>query len=161
MARADIFLKLDGIMGESRDQKHGQELELLSYSFGAANQGTAGTGGGAGASKVSVSDFSFHMTIDKASPNLFKYCANGKHIGTVTMTQREAGETPQEYLVVTMTECLISSFHITGTDGGGKPAVQGSLNFAKIKFDYKAQKADGSLDASINTTVSVAEGSVT
>ena len=46
MAKADYFLKLDGIKGESKDAEHVDEIELLSMSFGVASGGIVGPGGG-------------------------------------------------------------------------------------------------------------------
>ena len=59
MAAIDYFLKLDGISGESKDSKHKGEIEVLSFSFGETQSGRCGTGGGGGAGKVQMSDFSF------------------------------------------------------------------------------------------------------
>ena len=48
----DSFLKLDGIKGESVDSKHKDELEILSFSFGANNTGGGRAGGGGGEGKA-------------------------------------------------------------------------------------------------------------
>ena len=32
----DMFLKLDGINGESKDEKHAKEIDLLAFSWGAS-----------------------------------------------------------------------------------------------------------------------------
>jgi type VI secretion system secreted protein Hcp len=76
----DSFLKIDGIPGESLDQKHKGEIEVLSFAFGAANTGSPRGGGGGGAGKVAFNDFHFVHRLDKASPNLLLACANGKHL---------------------------------------------------------------------------------
>ena len=52
----DMFLKLDGVNAESKDKVHGKEIDVLSWSWGMANSGTAHLGGGAGAGKVNVQD---------------------------------------------------------------------------------------------------------
>src|SRR5829696_10504617 len=44
----DIFLKLDGIKGESTDTQHGAEIDVASFSWGLSQQRTTGTGGGSG-----------------------------------------------------------------------------------------------------------------
>src|SRR5260370_33692327 len=46
MAQADYYLKLDGIEGESSDDKHKGTIEILSFSLGAQQAGTGGAGGG-------------------------------------------------------------------------------------------------------------------
>ena len=44
----DMFLKIDGIKGESQDKKHKDQIDLMSWSWGASNAGSHSTGGGGG-----------------------------------------------------------------------------------------------------------------
>jgi type VI secretion system secreted protein Hcp len=37
----DMFLKLDGVNGESKDKVHGKEIDVLSWSWGMTNSGSA------------------------------------------------------------------------------------------------------------------------
>lgn len=152
MADSDYFLKIDGIEGESTDDKHKNEIDLLSFSWGATNTGIGHAGGGHGAGKVSMQDFHFTMKANKASPKLMLACATGQHIKKGVLTVRKAGGKQEMYLIVTFTDLLISSYQ---TSGSGAPDVvptdQISLNFSKIEFDYKPQKADGSLDSPVKT----------
>ena len=69
-----------------------------------ARSGTGAAGGGAG--KVSMQDFHFVMTVNKASPKLFLHCADGEHLKKATLTCRKAGKDQQEYLKVVKTEVL-------------------------------------------------------
>jgi type VI secretion system secreted protein Hcp len=150
MAAVDYFLKLDGIEGESQDHKHKNEIELESWSWGQTNSGTMASGGGGGAGKVSMQDFHFVMKVNKASPKLILACAGGDHIKMATLVCRKAGKDQQEYLTVKMSDLLVSSYQ-TGGSGHSDvvPVDQISLNFAKIEFDYKEQKADGTLGPSV------------
>jgi len=151
MAAIDYFLKLDGISGESKDSKHKGEIELLSFSFGETNSGGSG-GGGGGAGKVQMSDFSFTARTTKASPQLFLSCAQGKHLKQAILTVRKAGGSQQEYLIIKLNDVLVSSYALGGSEGGGDGDPQDvfSLNFVKLSYDYKPQKADGSLDAPVH-----------
>ncbi len=47
----DAFLKLDGIPGESTDDKHKDWIELLSYNWGATQMGSATASSSGGASR--------------------------------------------------------------------------------------------------------------
>jgi len=144
----DYFLKLDNIAGESQDSKHKGEIQLESWSWGATNAGTFGSGGGGGAGKVSMQDFHFTMPINSASPKLMLACSTGEHIKTATLTARKAGGEQQEYFKITFSEILVSSYQIGGSAHGDvAPLDQISLAFSKIEYEYKPQKADGSLDA--------------
>jgi type VI secretion system secreted protein Hcp len=160
MAIGDMFLKIDGIDGESEDQKHKNEIQILSCNFGGANAGSGGVGSGSGTSKVQLHDFTFSKVVDKASPALFKYNCNGKHIPAVVLTVRKAGENPQEYLVVTLTESIISSYNLSASDGGGLPTESVSINFSKIKYDYKTQTAQGTLGPLVTMTFDIKQNLV-
>src|SRR5215470_11993047 len=97
----DMFLKLDGIEGESKDHKHAGEIELLSFSWGVSNSsGLACAGGGGGAGKASFHDFAFVKRVDSATPQLMLHCATGEHIKTGLITVRKAGEKPTEFLKI-------------------------------------------------------------
>lgn len=143
---ADYFLKLDGVDGESKDAKHKGEIDLESFSFGATQVGSHSGGGGGGAGKVSMQDFHFVMKVNKASPKLFLTCATGEHIKKAVLTCRKAGKEQQEYLVITLSDCLVSSFQTGGSSHGDVvPTDQISLNFSKVEMSYKEQKDDGTL----------------
>jgi type VI secretion system secreted protein Hcp len=161
MAIGDMFVKIDGIEGESEDSSHKKEIQIQSFSFGASNAGSSGLGQGSGTGKVSIQDLHIVKPIDKSSVTIHKFCCNGKHIPTVVLTVRKAGENPQDYLVVTLTESMISSYTITGHEGGGLPMESVSFNFSKIKHDYKPQTATGSLGAMVTMTCDVKQNLVT
>jgi type VI secretion system secreted protein Hcp len=146
----DYFLKIDGIDGESQDAKHKGEIDLESWSWGESQQGTGSFGGGGGAGKVAMQDFHFVMKVNKASPKLMLACAGGDHIKSGVLTCRKAGKDQQEYLKITMSDLLVASFQ-TGGSGSDTaiPVDQISLNFAKIEYEYKAQKPDGTLDGAV------------
>ncbi len=146
MAAVDYFLKIDGIQGESKDERHKDEIDIESFSWGETQSGTFGAGGGGGAGKVSVQDFHFSMLINKASPALFLACAQGNHIKNAILTCRKGGR--EEFLKVTMNDVLVSSFQTGGAEGV-VPTDQISLNFAMIEVEYKEQDATGKLGGSI------------
>jgi len=142
---ADMFLKVDGVEGESPDHNHKGEIELLSFSYGATQPGSAGHGGGSGIGKVQVHDFHFSKYMDKASPKLFEFCATGKHTPKVVLTCRKAGGDQQEYLIVTLSEVIVSSIQNSGSGGDSLPTESVTLNFSKIEISYKAQDEKGNL----------------
>ena len=148
MAAVDFFLKIEGIDGESADFKHKGEIDLESWSWGAHNSGSHSAGGGGGVGKVSMQDFSFTAHTSKATPKLMQACASGEHIKKAVLTCRKAGKDQQEYLKVTFTDLLVSSYQ-TGGHGEAMAADQIALNFAKIEYEYKEQKADGTLGGAV------------
>ena len=153
MAAVDYFLKIDGIPGESKDSNHADEIQLESWSWGETNSWSMSSGGGGGAGKVSVQDFSFTMTVNKASPELFLACAQGKHIDSAKLTCRKAGTDQQEYFKITFTTVLISSYQTGGSGGDIIPVESITFNFEKMEYSYTPQKEDGSLDAEVVHTI--------
>jgi type VI secretion system secreted protein Hcp len=144
----DIFAKIGDIKGESKDAKHKDEIEVLSYSWGVTNAGPAAPGGGGGAGKATFQDLVIVHTIDKASPRLFEACATGQHLKEAIITHRKAGKGQQEFLIVKLADVTITA--VTHGGPAGPPIPESvSLAFAKVDFEYKPQKADGSLDAAV------------
>ena len=145
-----IFARIGTIKGESRDARHKDEIDVLSWSWGVSQSGTAGHGGGGGAGKASFHDFNFTHHVDKASPLLMKACATGEHIRDATITVRKAGKGQQEYLIIKMTDILVTSVS-TSVSAEGDATIEGVvLAFAKVDLEYKPQKPDGSLDVGLH-----------
>jgi type VI secretion system secreted protein Hcp len=139
----DMFLKIDGIKGESHDSSHKDEIDILAWSWGASQSGSAHLGGGGGAGKVSVQDISFTKYVDKSTPLLLKACCNGQHLSEINVVVRKAGEKPLEYLKLKLSDCLVSSISTGGSGGQDRLTENVSLNFAKFQVTYTAQDAKG------------------
>jgi type VI secretion system secreted protein Hcp len=86
--------------------------------------------------------------VDKASPLLMKACATGQHVKEATLVSRKAGKGQQEYLIIKMSDIVVTGVQPSGA--GEQPMENVSMQFAKIDLEYKPQKADGSLDAGIH-----------
>lgn len=147
---SDLFIKIGDIKGESQDDKHKDEIEVLSWNWGLHQPGSMATGGGGGMGKVNFSDLSFTHFVDKATPNLMKVCATGEHIKEAKITIRKSGKTPQEFLLITMNDVFITEVVPSGQSGEGGMVENVSLQFSKVDLEYKPQKPDGSLDAGIH-----------
>src|SRR5262249_22067891 len=91
----------------------------------------------------------FKMRVNKASPKLFLKCATGEHIKTALLTCRKAGKEQQEYLKITFSDVLVSSYETGGNGGDALPAESITLNFARIEVKYVRQKADGTLAGAV------------
>ena len=126
----DYLLEIDGIKGESQDEKHKDKIEVHSFSWGVDNSSNVGVGGGGGTGKASFSDLTFFKQADKASPLLFAAAATGEHIKKAVLTARKAGGKAGqiEYLIITLTDLMVSSYHQTGNAGDSSiPADSVSL----------------------------------
>jgi len=144
VAAVDLFLKIDGIQGESKDAKHANEIDVDAFSWGETNV-VSHAGGGGGAGKVAMQDFHVTKRLDRASPALFLACASGKHYAKAVLTARKAGQGQQEYLVITLSEVVVSAYQVGGAEAGDAGVDHLSLTFSRIVFEYRPQKPDGSL----------------
>jgi type VI secretion system secreted protein Hcp len=154
----DMFIKIDDIKGESVDDKHKDEIDILAWSWGMSQSGTTHSGPGAGAGKVNVQDLSFTKYIDKATANLAALCCSGKAFKEAVLVCRKAGGKPLEYLKITMKEGLVSSISTGGSGGEDRLTENVTLNFAEFKAEYTPQKPDGSGDAAVSAGWNIAKG---
>lgn len=143
----DTFIKIGDVKGESLDNKHKDEIDVLSWEWGATQSGYAHHGGGAGAGKVNIQDLHFTHWVDKATPVLLQALADGTHYKDATLTVRKAGgKEAIEYIIIKLEEVFITSIQVLPTGENDRIKEQVSLNFGLVKFDYQPQKRDGSKD---------------
>jgi type VI secretion system secreted protein Hcp len=146
----DIFLKLDGIEGESEDSKHKNEIQVETYSWSVSNATSFAHGGGGGVGKAQHADVHFTKKVDKSSPKLALACASGEHIKSAVFTFRKAGKDQQEHHKVTLSDVMVSSVSHQDHSAGGDLAHESvSLAYGKIETEYKPQKSDGTLGGGI------------
>lgn len=139
----DYFLKLDGIQGESADEKHKNEITILSWSWGASQVSSVSGSGGSGAGKASLSDFSVMAYFDKATPLFFKNVCAGTHIKTGVMTAIKSGTTGAPYLKADFKELFVTSLQVSASSE--IPTISVSFSYNEIKIEYSEQKEDGTL----------------
>ncbi len=134
---ADVFLQIDGIPGESTDEKHKDWIEILSYSHGVSQSGAGSrsSGGAATAGRCNHQDFSVVKTLDKASPELNLHCCNGKHIKKMTLQLCRATGDKQPYMDYLFEDVIISSVSIGG-GGGDIPTESVTFNYGKLNWVY-------------------------
>jgi type VI secretion system secreted protein Hcp len=135
----DYFLKIDGVEGESRDDKHRGEIDILSFSWGESQPGRGG------APKVQMEDMKFVMRLNKASTRLMHACATGQPIKGAILSVRKAGKDQPDYMKWTLTDVLVSSHKTGGSQGNPLITEEIALNFGRIDMEYKEQRPDGSL----------------
>ncbi|AYV45140.1 type VI secretion system tube protein Hcp [Caulobacter flavus] len=151
---ADIFLKIDGIKGESKDDKHKDEIEIQTWAWEIKNTGSAHFGSGMGAGKMQAGDLLLEKRIDVSTPALLRACATGKHIASATLVARkDDGDKKLEYFKIELKDILISSVEsvsidLTKSDITKEQRAFGalervSLNFAEFKVVYITQTQGG------------------
>lgn len=148
LVSGDMFIKIEGIDGESKDDAHEDEIDVLSWTFGMTQPGTFHVGGGGGAGKVQVQDLSFIHQVDLATPVLMLKCSNGDHIPEAVLTVRKAGKDPLEYIIITMKKVMVTSISTAGGSTDGRLFENVTLNFAEISYKYAQQSDEGGEEAS-------------
>lgn len=137
---APIYMKIDGVDGESTAPGNTNAIDLLSFSAGHTRTNLSGP--------PSLKDVAVTKQLDKSSPKLAEKCASGQHFPKVEITCRKAGSTgTNNYYTVTLEDCFITSYSISGGGGGGGgdslPTESISFNYTKIEWKYEKQDAVG------------------
>jgi len=139
----DAFMEIDGIEGESTDEKHPGWIEVLNYDLDVSQtvSRTASSAGGAAAERTDFSLFGFTKLLDKTSPRLAMACAAGTHIDTITLELCRAGGDKVRFMQYKFTNCMISSFN-TAADGRF-PEDDVTFSFGKVQWCYTRQSRAG------------------
>ncbi len=153
----DMFLKVDGIPGESTDTKHKDQIRVLAWSWGASQSGTMHIGAGGGAGKANFQDLSLTKYLEMSSPLLLQACATGQHIDKIELFVRKAGgkDSALTYLTITFEECLITSYSTGGSGGEDLLTENISINFAKYGVAYALQTGKGAGSGSVTTSFNI------
>jgi len=141
---AEMFLKLDGIEGESLDSVHTGEIEIKDWQWDTVNTVKWDINQGGQSTKVDVQHVLLNKSCDKASVTLYQNCVTGKHIknGTITCRKND-GDQKVEYFILKMTDIMITKVHFEG-DGGDQSLRENiGLSFAEFRMDYKLQNDTG------------------
>lgn len=147
MAQTDFYLKLGTIEGEATAKGVEKYIEVESFSFGIDNAASFDRGGGLASGKASCSPMNFSKVFDKATPMIYKACANGEHIAKAELQCRKnTGGADETYLKITLSDVLVSNSSSSGVGHGGAiPSDSFSLSYNKIEMEYLEQDAKGKL----------------
>ena len=143
---SDVFLKVDGIDGDSQVKGHEKEMEIQGWSISANFPPGPRTAGGSGAAGTSIhTDLSVTKQVDEASNKLHEACWTGKTIKNAVLSQQRGGEkggAKVDYLRLTIEEVLVTSISQSGGPGS-IPTETVALNYAKIKREYRTTDVKG------------------
>lgn len=153
-AATDMFLKLGDIKGESLDDKHKDEIDVLAWSWGEADSTSPARKGRNGfAAPDCIQDLSLTKYVDAATPDVIIDAVSGRVVPGATLTMRKAGKDQQEFLILKLSNVSISSYTTGGSGGEDRLTENVTLHFQRMDGSYRRQKADGSLDAPIQWVV--------
>jgi type VI secretion system secreted protein Hcp len=142
-AANDMFLKLEGIDGESRDSTHKGEIDVLAWSWGASRGPASDKKHASPSENLSIQNLSLTKFVDKASPELLESLLTGDATGSGKLTVRKAGETPVEYLKFCMEDVTVTAVSTGGSGGEDRLTENITLNFSQFRYQYTPQDAKG------------------
>ncbi|MBP1203650.1 type VI secretion system secreted protein Hcp [Duganella sp. 1411] len=142
----DVYLRIDGIKGESNDDRHKDWIECKSvrWELSQPKSATASTSGGHTAERSEHGDIVISKLADLSSPLLLQNCSSGKTIASATIEFMRADAMGErvKYFEIALENVLI---------GGVSPRVcEGdilgehvALKYSKIKWRYTRQDISG------------------
>ncbi len=148
----DAFLMVKGIQGEATDDKYNGKkegwIDVLSFTYGVTQTGSASSQGGLTAGKANLQDFTFTQKVHIGSPEMFIRSCTGKICDEVKFVARKAGGDKQlDFLKINMKNVLITSVTSQGAGGPDEiPTETVSMTCEEMEVWYAEQKADGSSD---------------
>ena len=139
------YVKFPNIEGESRRADHEGEIDITSIDWNMAQAANMQIGSGRTASRAMVNPIGISKLYDAASPYLALACMQGKAFDEVVISfRKDSGEAHLDYLVITLTNVVISSYSMAGHATGEEISDTFSLSFEKIKVLYTMQADDHS-----------------
>ena len=140
--KSNIHLKLDGIEGESTDQRHKDWIDAAACSDGITMPVNFGAGGGT-ASRAVFSPVRILKAVDKASTGLREKAAAGRRIQQVLVdfTRPIAGQ-DSKYLEIELREVFVSEVSMTTQIPDVSQEVV-AFEFEEIKITYTQYNASG------------------
>lgn len=142
----DVYLQIDGIKGESMDDKHKDWIECTAVKWGVSQprSATASTGGGHTAERCEHQEITLTKLADLSSPILLQTCSAGKTIPKAKLEfMRADGQGDRiKYFEIELENVLIGGINPSVEEGTIISEAVG-LKFSKVKWKYTQQKVTG------------------
>ena len=141
---AEMFLKIDGIEGESLDRWHKDEIEIERWSWNTTNTTHWDRNQGGQSTNATIEKITVNKICDRASVALYRYCVTGKHFKKARIICRKNdGEKKLEYLHVELEDVMIQQVKWDGTGLNQNLNETIEITFAEFHLKYKTQKDSG------------------
>ncbi|MDR2155975.1 MAG: type VI secretion system tube protein Hcp [Burkholderiaceae bacterium] len=139
----DMFMRVEGANGESKDSNHKDWTDIQSFTWGASQPGSMASGGGGGVGKASFRDLQVVALLDKAAPAVLKNCISGKHLNKVEISVCKAGGSQIEYTRITLEEVMVTSVEYASDPKSDSVVTVYGFQAAKVKQQYWEQTDKG------------------
>jgi type VI secretion system secreted protein Hcp len=143
----NIFIKFDGVDGESQQAGFEKWIEINDWNLSAMGAQSSGYGGGSGGGKPTYNPITITTVAGKHSPKLYEMFNRGKHFPTVQVValKQTGDESAKKYYTCDLKSVFISSMSfMTYTDAGsGSESI--SITFEEVKQEFFTQDDKGLL----------------
>jgi type VI secretion system secreted protein Hcp len=136
-AALDIFLKLDGIRGESADELHKEWIDVLSFSWGLTTPTDSRSG------RAVFGPLSYTQLLDAAVPATFLAAASAEVIKRVTLDLVRPGEDRTTFFQMDFNDVQITSLNMTGNVRSDRPEVAVKAMYQKVTMRYTPRDEKG------------------
>jgi len=145
----NAYLIVDTVKGPSTSKEGA--IDVLSFSWGASNTATYGTGASGKESKAGRADLA-HLTImkvlDNTSTTLFNHCVSGDTLKKVVLLyDKPIGDRQADYYRIFLENAVITSIQHSGSSENPTESV--SFAYEAIEIAYKAEDGKGGLAGAI------------
>ena len=152
----DLFLQIDTWIGESEDKQFNKWVDILAWSWGGSQSGTAVIGGGMGGGKVNMQNFSCTKFTDILTPKLWQHLCKGTHIPEIRFRARKAGGTPFVYLELDFKDAIVTGVSTGGSGGEDRTTENLTFDYKEYKLKYYQQAATGDSAGDDEVTYNIA-----
>lgn len=147
MAQRDMFLRIEGsrqglVRGESLDQSHLGEIDVMSWSWGMDSPGDAF---GLPTGRTNMELLRVSKRVDSATTALMSALRNNEVIRKAVLTVRKAGDEALAYLTITVENARLVHQRVMGGEGADSSILSEelALSFQKVTVEYVPQVRTG------------------
>ncbi|MCF3592858.1 type VI secretion system tube protein Hcp [Rhodobacteraceae bacterium LMO-12] len=141
------YMKMPDIDGESQRADHEDEIDIHDVMWIIEQASVAQVGRGRSQARAKVEALKCKKYYDCASPYIALACMQAKSLDEVVLSVRkDSGEAHLDYLIITMTNVIISSYHVLGVGDGEGQMIEEEfgLAFEEVNIKYTVQADDHS-----------------
>lgn len=141
------YLKIPDIDGESQRVEHEDEIDIHDMMWIIEQASVAQVGRGRSQARAKVEALKCKKYYDCSSPYIALACMQAKSFDEVVLSVRkDSGEAHLDYLIITMTNVIISSYHVLGVGDGEGQMIEEEfgLAFEEVNIKYTVQADDHS-----------------
>jgi len=135
----DVYLRLDGIQGDSITKGYEKWIPITGIQFDATNERGTLTSSAASAGKASLDSFTIQKNVDSASVPLFLNLMTGKVIakGQIVFTTKSKDTSVQQPLIIDLENVIVTDYSFSD----GYEGI--TLKATGLKLTYTPQTNSG------------------